>query len=360
MKEGYRLNLLSEVKRRGFTEARVISTEPFTQWEAHNQFLKDAGHPVSVTMTANPEEVLVGATAIIVLMTAFHPYDVTLWPKDCLQVHPHYLTSNRQYQKTTELINLIRAEGYRAQSASLLPERHAALRAGYGRCGHMGLLIHPMYGSYICFHTIITDIPLAITHHDKGPILECKGCNLCKNACPTGAIQGNGQIFREYCLRYYAPIEKPTSDTIRRQLGMKYIGCDSCQEACMYNRQLTRIAPPQELIEATKLEALLQYDSPKGKTQLKSLQRLIGKNNARPQRVAAAAALHAGNRKDQRYAPHLIYILKHHPSVIARSHAAWALGKLGGYDATLSTMKETEKDPDVLKEIHLALTQDYI
>ena len=349
-------NLTNEAKKRGFTEARVISPTPFLEWEAHHEALKDEGHPTSSSMTAYPHEVLKDAKAIIVLMTAYSPYDHELWPEDCLQIHPHYIASNRQYQRTTELIKLIQSMGYRAQMANRLPERHAALRAGYGRCGRMGLLIHPEHGSYICFHTIITDMPLAITHHDDGSILSCQGCNLCVAACPNGAINGDGQIHREHCLRYYAPIERPIPYAMRKTFGMRYIGCDACQEACIHNRHLKRIAPPDELIKATELNTLLGYDTPEGREQLKALQQLIGKNNARPQRMAAAAALHAGNSGDHCYAPHLIHMLSDHPWATARSYAAWALGQLGGYDDNLISHKSSEQDDDVLEAITFSLS----
>ena len=75
------LNLFDEVMSRGFSDCRVISTQPFLVWGRHMERLRADGHAVSSTMTAYPEDVMEGTTAIIVLMTAFLPYDENAWPE---------------------------------------------------------------------------------------------------------------------------------------------------------------------------------------------------------------------------------------------------------------------------------------
>jgi epoxyqueuosine reductase len=47
------------------------------------------------------------------------------------------------------------------------------------------------------------------------------------------------------------------------------------------------------------------------------------------------------------------------PEALVRMHAAWALGRIGGPDAlrALNEAVAREEDPEVLEEIHLALTE---
>jgi epoxyqueuosine reductase QueG len=64
----------------------------------------------------------------------------------------------------------------------------AATRAGLGFVGKSGLFLSEKYGSKIRLATVLTDMPLK----SEKPMLEngCGDCQICKNACPAGAIFG--------------------------------------------------------------------------------------------------------------------------------------------------------------------------
>ena len=68
--------------------------------------------------------------------------------------------------------------------------RNAAVSAGLGRVGKNSLLIIPQYGPNVYLSMIITDAPL----EPDDPCGEdpCADCNLCLEACPTGALTGRG------------------------------------------------------------------------------------------------------------------------------------------------------------------------
>jgi epoxyqueuosine reductase len=72
------------------------------------------------------------------------------------------------------------------------------------------------------------------------------------------------------------------------------------------------------------------------------------------QRNAIIALAHF---KEQSSVPELIQVLNEDPRPVIRGTAAWALGKIGGEDASMALEHSNEKetDPDVLNEIEKAI-----
>ena len=120
----------------------------------------------------------------------------------------HYRTANALLDTIAfRLAREIEKAGYRAlpvaASQSLgknnpyrgvLPHKTAAVLSGLGFVGKSGLFLSTEYGSKVRLATVVTDMPLT----PELPVIEngCGDCQICKNACPAGAIYG----------------EKPTTD----------------------------------------------------------------------------------------------------------------------------------------------------
>ena len=80
-----------------------------------------------------------------------------------------------------------------------LSHKPIAQAAGLGQIGHHRLVMHPVFGSYICSGTMLVDVAVTQYDHpiDYNPCIEC---NLCVNVCPTGAISKNGEFDFFACL----------------------------------------------------------------------------------------------------------------------------------------------------------------
>ena len=69
----------------------------------------------------------------------------------------------------------------------IFPHKTGAVLSGLGFIGKNGLLITE-YGSAVRLASVLTDMPLSAQKEIK-PCL-CGDCQICKNACPAGAITG--------------------------------------------------------------------------------------------------------------------------------------------------------------------------
>jgi len=114
---------------------------------------------------------------------------------------------------------------------SPIPEVRAAALSGLGVMGDNGLLINPVYGSWVFIGTIVTDLPFEI----KGSqICQCHHCGACKAACPGGCI-GTGS--RDTCISRISQIKGSLTreqESLLKSSGMVW-GCDYCQDVCPLN-----------------------------------------------------------------------------------------------------------------------------
>ena len=131
---------------------------------------------------------------------------------------------------------------------SPIREVDAACRAGLGVRGENGLLLHPVYGSWLFLGTIVTDFPAETTEVLPG---RCIGCGACRRACPAGCLGKTGPD-PDRCLSAITQKKgelSPEEEALVKKGGLLW-GCDVCQEVCPYNRapKITPIAAFREEI----------------------------------------------------------------------------------------------------------------
>lgn len=119
---------------------------------------------------------------------------------------------------------------------SPLPEVYAAAYAGLGCIGENGLLIHPIYGSYVFIGTIVTDLALPSQAHMPS---SCLSCGACHKACPVGLDKGR-------CL---SALTQQGGTLTAEQAALVRAhpliwGCDTCQLVCPMNRGAAETTEP--------------------------------------------------------------------------------------------------------------------
>ena len=113
-----------------------------------------------------------------------------------------------------------------------LMDREAARRAGLGWYGKNTCLLIPKKGSRFVLGSVITTAALA----PSKPIdRTCGTCNLCQQACPTGALDTAGQLDARRCLAWLLQAEGIFPREHRPALGNRFYGCDDCQDVCPIN-----------------------------------------------------------------------------------------------------------------------------
>ncbi len=205
-------------------------------------------------------------------------------------------------------------------------EKVWAERAGLGWIGKNGCLISPRLGSWVLLATVLTDLELA----PDAPARErCGTCEACLPACPTGAIPEPGYVDARRCLSFWT-IERrgAVAPALAGRLAGWAFGCDDCQLACPWNRDLPPTSDPELLPRdgqaELSLEALLRLD------EAEYARRFHGTSLARARLdgLQRNAALLAGESGDARFIP-LLRPLLGSPHDGVRAAVAWALEVLG-------------------------------
>ena len=145
----------------------------------------------------------------------------------------------------------------------------------------------------------------------------------------------------------------------RARMGTWVYGCDRCQEACPRNQAWTKKEKPvnQALLERVKhlqLTALLTMDQEHYERRVWPLLYYVRKEDRKIWQRNAAVAL--GNQGDTASIPVLTDALEDGEPLV-RTHAAWALGRIGGGKARGALERKRKTDPEgrVREEIELSL-----
>ena len=133
----------------------------------------------------------------------------------------------------------LRADGFRALDFvddNSMVDRESAWLGGLGWFGKNANLLIRGAGSMVVLGSVVTTAPLKVRREIEPD--GCGSCRVCIDACPTGAIVGDGVVDARRCLSWL--LQKPGVFPVeyRTALGDRLYGCDDCQETCPENVRL--------------------------------------------------------------------------------------------------------------------------
>ena len=234
-------------------------------------------------------------------------------------------------------------------------EREYAQKAGIGWIGKNTNLIHWRSGSWYFLAEVLINIDLeADTSSLRG---SCGTCTRCIEACPTDAIIEPNLLDSRLCISYLTiELKESIPKALRPKIGNLIFGCDICQEVCPWNSKAVPTDEPafqpRDGNLTPKLLSLI------GMTQQEFSRRFKGSPIKRTKRrgFLRNVLVAIGNWGQPRAVPALKNALTDDEPLV-RSHAAWALGKIGGDTAKQILQKQLniETEKEVITEIQDAL-----
>jgi len=246
------------------------------------------------------------------------------------------------------MVHFLERQGFRAEAISddgRLVDRAVAERAGVGWWGKNTMLIAPDVGPWMLLGSVLTDAPLAVSEPMKR---DCGTCDACLPACPTGALVAPGVLDANRCLAALAQLPGSIPSAFRSAMGDRIYGCDDCLDACPPGRR--RLEAGSERRGRVDLVEILEAPPQVVATRFSRF--FIPALDGRYVQRNALVAL--GNAGDESHIPLLAAFLAGSDPLLA-THAAWALGEIGGSEAASALDKAEADDPQLSAEIASAM-----
>ena len=235
-------------------------------------------------------------------------------------------------------------------------DRAVAEKAGVGWFGKNTNILTSQ-GSWMLLAQIVTTLDLT---PDEPLKKTCGACNICVDACPTGAIIAPYVLDNRKCISYLTIENRgPIPRELRPLIGDWIFGCDVCQDVCPVNRKAqvgkayTELTRDAENRARPELVELLELDDEGFRERFRQSAVL----RAKPEGMRRNVCVALGNIADPATVLPLARVLREDSSPVVRGHAAWALGRIRTTAAVgaLHDALQTESDAGALEEITEAL-----
>jgi len=185
-------------------------------------------------------------------------------------------------------------------SNSRIPEKPLLAATGLAAYGKNGCAIVPGLGSMFVIAGAVIPVPerAADRPPPEPPSDPCGSCQLCRRACPVGAIEEPFVVCHETCLQGKAGSAGPFGEKTLAAWGSRLYGCQECQAACPHNSGLKEMAPAStgEIGPGVPLRAFLAENAAERKQRFRGT--ALGMSWVAADALLRNALVAAGHRGD--------------------------------------------------------------
>jgi len=195
-----------------------------------------------------PPENLVNAQSLIVVAMPRPPSKATfVWhgKSQSFVLPPTYTAYDEKRIEVERLVaEAVGKEGYKVVTP-MLPLKLLATRSGLVEYGRNNITYAVGMGSFMRLTAVYSDMPCEQDQWQEARLMKrCENCDLCRKACPTGAISPDRFLLRaERCLTYHNEKKGSVSfpDWIKPSWHNCIVGCLTCQSVCPENKPYLRM-----------------------------------------------------------------------------------------------------------------------
>jgi epoxyqueuosine reductase len=156
---------------------------------------------------------------------------------------------------------IVGERGYKS-TGTALPLKLLATRSGLGQYGRNNICYVSGLGSFLQLVAVYSDMPCEEDSWQEATMMKsCEECELCRRACPTGAISSDRFLLRaERCIVYHN--EKKGDVPFPKWMATSWhnciVGCMHCQRACPQNKEVIQWTGEEEEFSEEETTLLLE------------------------------------------------------------------------------------------------------
>jgi epoxyqueuosine reductase len=264
-------NLFVRLRERGF-QARIVSVSHLHQLQEEIESLRshallDSQFYQNRLAWFNfqiPEDLPKAQSLIVVAVPRPQTRAIFVWDRQRrpLILPPTYTAYDEITKQVGNLLaRILGEEGYKPTETAL-PLKLLAARSGLVQYGRNNICYVSGLGSFLQLVAVYSDMPCEEDSWQEATMMKsCEECELCRRACPTGAISSDRFLLRaERCIVYHNEKkgDVPFPEWIAAFWHNCIVGCMHCQRVCPQNKEFIQWTGEEEEFSEEETALLLE------------------------------------------------------------------------------------------------------
>jgi len=264
-------DLFVRLRGRGF-QARIVSASHLPQLQKEIEYLR--GHALLDSQFYRdrlawfnfqvPEDLPKARSLIVVAVPRPQTRAIFVWNgrRRPLIIPPTYTADDGITKQVGDFLAGILGERGYASSGTALPLKLLAARSGLVQYGRNNICYVSGLGSFFQLVAVYSDLPCEKDSWQEATMMKsCEECELCRRACPTGAISSDRFLLHaERCIVYHNEKkgDVPFPDWMATSWHNCIVGCMHCQRVCPQNQEVIQWTREEEEFSEEETALLLE------------------------------------------------------------------------------------------------------